>query len=87
MIRLKPKNNKEVYRASLVITLISFALFALGYHYDDGARIFLQVFFPPFIPLLYRETMGNGENTYDKQTGSGNDKATTPTASPSSSEV
>ena len=87
MIRLKLKNNKEVYRASLILTLISFTLFALGYHYDDWARIFLQVFFPPFIPLLYRDTMSNGENMYDDTTESGKDKATTPTASPSSSEI
>lgn len=62
IMRLIPKNSKQAYRASLVLTLISFTLFALGIRFDDTANTIVQVVFPAWLPFLLRETfrpMGN----------------------------
>ncbi|WP_297190892.1 hypothetical protein [uncultured Porphyromonas sp.] len=63
-MRLIPKNSKQSYRASLVLTLISFTLFALGIRLDDPVCSFLQVVFPAWLPFLLRETFAPMGNDY-----------------------
>lgn len=64
IMRLIPKNSKQAYRASLVLTLISFTLFALGIRLDDPVCSFLQVVFPAWLPFLLRETFAPMGNDY-----------------------
>ena len=63
-MRLIPKNRKQAYRASLVLTLISFTLFALGIRVDDTANTLVQVVFPAWLPFLLRETFAPMGNDY-----------------------
>lgn len=54
--KIIPKSSKQAYRASLILTLISFALYAVGIRLDDPVCSFLQVVFPAYLPFLIRET-------------------------------
>lgn len=40
---------------ALVLTLISFALFALGIHFDNPIDNFLQIVFPSILSIALRE--------------------------------
>ena len=54
-MRLIPKNREQMYLCALVLTLISFALFALGIHFDNPIDNFLQIVLPPILSIALRE--------------------------------
>ena len=52
-------NNKQVYRASLILTLLSFAIYAMGWHFNDIPRIIIQIFAPAIFPFTLKELYDN----------------------------
>lgn len=52
-------NNKQVYRASLILTLLSFAIYAMGWHFNDMPRIIIQIFAPAIFPFTLKEFYDN----------------------------
>jgi hypothetical protein len=63
-MRLIPKSKNQAYRASLVIALISFTIYAVGIRLDDPVRAFFQVVFPPLLPFFIREMFAPMGNDY-----------------------
>ena len=52
-------NNKQVYRASLILTLLSCAIYAMGWHFNDMPRIIIQIFAPAIFPFTLKELYDN----------------------------
>ena len=52
-------NNKQVYRASLILTLLSFAIYAMGWHFNDMPRIIIQILAPAIFPFTLKELYDN----------------------------
>lgn len=44
---------------SLILTLLSFAIYAMGWHFDDMPRIIIQIFAPAIFPFTLKELYDN----------------------------
>jgi hypothetical protein len=44
---------------SLILTLLSFAIYAMGWHFNDMPRIIIQIFAPAMLPITFKELYDN----------------------------
>lgn len=50
---------KATLTCSLILTLLSFAIYAMGWHFDDMPRIIIQIFAPAIFPFTFKELYDN----------------------------
>lgn len=50
---------KATLACSLCLTLLSFAVYAMGWHFNDMPRIIIQIFAPAIFPFTLKELYDN----------------------------
>jgi len=50
---------KATLTCSLILTLLSFAIYAMGWHFNDMPRIIIQIFAPAIFPFTLKEIYDN----------------------------
>ena len=50
---------KATLTYSLILTPLSFAIYAMGWHFDDMPRIIIQIFAPAMFPFTFKELYDN----------------------------